>query len=120
MAFHWIPPPPGALKINVHGTHTVIPLPNGNNTGIGAIYRDANGQFKLMTTGVIPRLSRMGNKLWAIYFAMRRTFKEGYHNVIIETDNLDAFKAIKSFNMGASASVYHIVNQIDLLLKNNS
>lgn len=76
MAYHWVPPPPGALKINVHGVHSSVRLPNGNNTGMGAVYRCANRALKLATIGVIHGLSREGNQLWAIYAPMRRAFKE--------------------------------------------
>lgn len=119
MAFHWRPPPPGALKINVHGVHSTIQLPNRNNTGIGAVYRDANGELKLLTLDVIPGLSSLGNQLWAIYAPVRRAFKEGYRNVIIETDNFDAFNAIRDFSAGAQAGVYHLLSQIDILMNNN-
>lgn len=62
--------PPGALKINVHGVHTMVPRPNGNTTGIGAAYRDGNGELKMFIVGVIHRLSRVGNQLWAKYCPM--------------------------------------------------
>lgn len=104
------------LKINVHDIHSTIQLPNGNNIGICAGYRGANGDLKLLTLGVVPRLSSLGNQLWAVYAPMRRAFKEGYHNVIIKTDNFDAFKAIRDFNAGAPTSVYHLLSQIDILM----
>lgn len=34
MDIHWIPPPPGVTKINVHGVFFQIPMPNGNTSGI--------------------------------------------------------------------------------------
>lgn len=120
MAFHWIPPPPGVLKINVHGIHSTIQLPNGNNSGIGAVYRGANGDLKLLTLGVVPGLSSIGNQLWAVYAPMRRAFKEGYRNVMIETDNFDAFKAIRDFSAGAPPAIYHLLSQIEVLMNNNT
>lgn len=63
MAYHWIPPPPGTLKINVHALYSDSPIANGNISGIGIIFRDHNGFLKLNTLGVIPNLSPMGNQL---------------------------------------------------------
>lgn len=83
------------------------------------MYRDANGELKLLTLGVIPGLSSLGNQLWAIYAPVRRAFKEGYRSVIIETDNFDAFNAIRDFSAGAQAGVYHLLSQIDILMNNN-
>lgn len=60
MAYHWVHPPSGALKINVHGVYCIIPLPNRNDTRICAVYKGANGDLKLLTMGVIPGLSRSG------------------------------------------------------------
>lgn len=37
----------------------MVPRPNGNTTGIGAVYRDTNGDLKMLTVGVIPGLSRI-------------------------------------------------------------
>lgn len=99
MAFHWIPPPLGVLKINVHGIHSSVPRPNGNTTSIGGVYRDANGEFKLLTIGVVPGLSRIGNQLWAIYAPMRRAFIKGYRHVMIETDNHEAFQIIETLKL---------------------
>lgn len=115
MALHWVPPPPGALKINVHAISVEEPFPNGNDSGIGAVYRDAVGGLKHITLGVIPELSVLGNQLWAIYAPLKRAFLEGFRDVRIETDNYEAFKVVRNFNIGAPASVYDIAKQIDIL-----
>lgn len=112
MAVHWIPPPLGVLKINVHGTSSRVQSPFGFNTGIGAIYRDTNGSLKHVTLGVIPELSPLGNQLWAIFIPLVRAFNIGYKTVFLETDNLEAFITLKNFRIGAPASVYDITSQI--------
>lgn len=43
-------------------------------------------------------------------------FIEGYRDVIVETDNLPAFLEIKNFSLGAQASVFDILSQIDIRL----
>lgn len=57
MAFHWILPPPGTLKINVHGTYSTAPMQNGNVSGTSAIYRNHHGTLKHTTVGIIPNLT---------------------------------------------------------------
>lgn len=117
MPYHWVPPPPGMLKINVHGTSSRIPSAYGFKTGIGAAYRDSEGVLKHLTLGVIPQLSTLGNQMWAIYIALRRAFKPGYRDVILETDNLEAFLVVKNYHVGAPAGVFHLASQIDILLR---
>lgn len=74
----------------------------------------------MLTMGVIPGLSRLGNELWAIYALMRRAFKEGFRHVIIETDNYEAYQIVKNFSNGAPTALYHLVNQIDILINNST
>ncbi|KAL1824292.1 hypothetical protein ACET3Z_011070 [Daucus carota] len=49
MAMHWIPPPQGSLKINVHGVALCIPSPHTKDSRMGAVYRDSVGGLHLMT-----------------------------------------------------------------------
>lgn len=81
-------------------------------------FQRCNGEVNFLT--VIPGLSRICNQLWAIYSPMRRAFKEGFRHVIIETDNYEAYQVIKNFNNGAPAALYHLVNQIAILINNNT
>lgn len=113
MAFHWIPHPPGVLKINVHGTSSRSSSVYGLRTGIGAVYHDSDGALKHLTIGVIPQLSAFGNQMWGIYITLRRAYKLGYRDVNNETDNLEAFLVIKNYHIGAPSGVYHIASQIN-------
>lgn len=117
MAFNWIPPPQGTLKINVHGSSTRTPTRTGNNSGIGAVYRDSAGKLRHLTVGVIPNPTPLGVQLWAIFIVLKRAFLEGYRDVIVETDNLSAYRAIRNFSLGAVASVFDIISQIDIRLR---
>lgn len=116
MVYHWIPPPSGSLKINVHATYSNIPAENSNVSGFEVIYRNSNGQMKHTTLGVIHNLSPLGNELWAIYLPLRRAFLEGYRDVILETDNMEAFRVIRDYSAGALAAIYDIASQIDMLV----
>lgn len=51
---------------------------------------------------------------------MCHTFKENYGHVIIETNIFGAYNIIRNFNVKSHVVFYHIANQIDLLLRNNS
>lgn len=88
MAFPWVPPLHGTLKINVHGVHSQAPSAIGNRSGIGAVYRNSHGIPRHFTLGTIPALSKLGTELWAIYAPLRRAMIKGYESVIIETNNL--------------------------------
>lgn len=111
------PPPPGTLKINVHGTSSRTPSPNGFYNGIGAVYRNSERELKHLTIGVIPQLTPLGNQLWAIFAPLKRAFKLGYRDVILETDNLESYLVMKNFHIGAPAGVYDIATQINTRIK---
>lgn len=117
MAFHWVPPPQGSLKINVHGYSSRTRTRSRNNTGIGAVYRDSAGKLRYLTVGVIPNLTPLGVQLWAIFIVLKRAFLDGYRDVIVETDNLMAYRAIRNFAVGAQAPVFDIISQIDIRLR---
>lgn len=114
MASHWIPPPQGTLKINVHAISSPTPTRYGNETGIGAIYIDSGGKLRHLTVGVIPRLTPLGAQLWIIFIMLKCAFLEGYRDVIVETNNLPTYLAIKNFSLGAQAQVFEIITQIDI------
>lgn len=117
MAHHWIPPPPGTLKINVHAINSIAPAENGRTQGIGAVMRNSVGDLKHITLGVINNLTPLGNQLWALYAPLRRAFLLGYRDIILETDNHEAFMVMKNFATGAPPAVFDLANQIDTLLR---
>lgn len=117
MAFNWIPPTGSTLKINVHGTFSNTLSPTYNDSGIWAIYRDSDGNLKLLTLGTFPYLTKLGNQLWAVFIALLRAFFEGYRDIILKADNYEAYMIIKYFHLGAPASVYDLASQIDIRVK---
>lgn len=94
MDLHWIPPPIGVLKINVHGESFHAPMPNGNTNGIGVVLRTSAGNLVNCITGTILNLSPLVNQLWAILIGLRKAFVERATNIILETDNVEAFGTI--------------------------
>lgn len=117
MAYHWSTPPVGTIKINIHGTHSMVPSEIGNTSGIGGIFRTSTGNLHHLMVGTIPSLSRLGNQLWAIYAPLRCAKIKEYPSVILETDDWQAYRAVCDFHMGAPAAVYDLVSQIEILLK---
>lgn len=47
----WELPKRGYIKINVHEVHYDAVLPNGNNSGIGVVLRDEEGDVLCMLSG---------------------------------------------------------------------
>lgn len=94
-----------------------MPNISSNDSGIGAIYRDSEGTMHLLTVGTIPFLTPLGNQLWAMYVPLLRAFEEGFHDVTLETDNLEAFNMLKNFDQGVPSPVYDLVSQIDIRVK---
>lgn len=117
MAYHWIPPHTGTLKINVHAVNSPIPTDNGKTQGIGAVMHNSAGELKHITLGVINNLSPLGNQLWAIYAPLNRSFLLGYRGVVLETDNHEVFTVMKNFILGSPPAVFDLANQIDILLR---
>ncbi|WOG96170.1 hypothetical protein DCAR_0415501 [Daucus carota subsp. sativus] len=118
MNIHWVPPPHGMVKVNCHGVTLQEIAANGNTSGLGVNLRRTNENMISCVAGSMRKLSPLGNQLWAVFSGMRRAFLGDSRRVIIETDNLEAFGAIKLPNANATVEISSIVQQI-LLLKNN-
>lgn len=101
-------------------TSTLLPNFSGNDSGIGAIYRDSEVTMHLLIVGTIPFLTPLGNQLWAMYVPLLRAFEEGFRDVELETDNLEAYNVIKNFEQGVPAHVYDLVSQIDIRVKSKA
>lgn len=95
MNIHWKPPSNGILKINVHVESFVAPLPNDNTHGIGVVLRTSVGSLVNYVAGTIPNLSTLGCQLWGIQVRLRRGFIERATDIIIETDNMEGFRAVR-------------------------
>lgn len=120
MDHHWKAPSLGITKVNCHGVTLDVATPNGNITGLAAILRRSNGNLISSIVGSVRRLSPLGNQLWAIFCGMRRAFLDTTRQVVVETDNLEAFGAIKFPNAAATPEIASIVQQIRILKSNSS
>lgn len=74
--------------------------------------RDSEGDLLKLSTGVLPSASPLENKLNAILHGLKRSFEDNYKEVILETDNLDAFIVLKNFPHAVPAGVEYVARQI--------
>lgn len=70
MVYDWIPPTTSTLKIHVHGTFSNTLSRSINDSGIRVVYRDMNGDLKLLTVGTILYLTPLGNQLQIAHIAL--------------------------------------------------
>lgn len=70
---------------------------NGNTNGLGMIARNSDGELLKLSTGVIPNLTPLQNQLWAILHGLIRAFEDNHRDIVVETDNWQAFNVLKNF-----------------------
>lgn len=116
MQYHWTLPPPGVVKVNMHVATPFIPYPHGNTSGIGVVMRDSERELLKLSTGVLPSSSPLENKLNAILHGLKRSFEDNYKEVILETENLDAFQVLKNFPHAVLTGVEDVARQIFIRL----
>ncbi|KAK1379598.1 hypothetical protein POM88_026342 [Heracleum sosnowskyi] len=75
MNIHWFPPPPGTIKVNVHGGISSFPFLRGNASTVGVILRDEEGSLLCNLLGTIPNMNSAAEaiQLWGIYNGMCNT-----------------------------------------------
>lgn len=97
MQYHWLLPPPGTVKVNVHGATPFIPFSNGNTNGIGLIIRNSDGEMLKLSIGVFLNLTSLQNQLWVINRGLTHVFENNHKDVILETDNWEVFNVLRNF-----------------------
>lgn len=112
MALNWITPPPRTFKINVHSTSFEAPMPNGNTNGIGVVLRTSNGNLVNRIAVTIPHLTLLDAQLWAIQVGLRRGFVKGATDIILETDNLQAYGVVQYAHLHQHPELDDLIHQI--------
>ncbi|KAK1391581.1 hypothetical protein POM88_010637 [Heracleum sosnowskyi] len=87
----WTLPKEYFIKINVHSFYLDEPLPNGNRSGIGIVFRDDRGTMVRMIADSLRIQRRRLNELYAMQYALRRAFFENYNLLELETDHGEAY-----------------------------
>ncbi|KAK1387299.1 hypothetical protein POM88_015477 [Heracleum sosnowskyi] len=111
MNIQWVPPPPGTIKVNVHGVISSFPFPRRNASAVGIILKDEEGYLLCNLLGTIPNLNLAAEavQLWAIFNGMCLAFERGFRNIHLEIDNLVAFYLVKNFRDGVPEELHNLV-----------
>ncbi|KAK1375501.1 hypothetical protein POM88_031694 [Heracleum sosnowskyi] len=88
---HWTLSKEYFIKINVHSFYLDDPLPNGNRSGIGIVFRNDRGTLVRMIASSLRIQGRRLNELYAMQYALRRAFFENYNMLELETDHGEAY-----------------------------
>ncbi|KAK1378775.1 hypothetical protein POM88_025519 [Heracleum sosnowskyi] len=78
--------------------------------------RNSEGKFLKLSTGVLPSSSSIENKLNAIHRGLITAYEDKYKDVILETDNLDAFEILRNFPHGVPDDLAFVTQQIFICL----
>lgn len=102
-----------AVKINVNSFFTVIPLPNGNVSGIGIIIRDHRGRIIRILVGTLGIAEQRTNELYAMLQGLIRAYWEHLDIVEMETDNVGAFWELENARThGVPAEHEYVIGQL--------
>lgn len=81
----WTLPKKDFIKVNVHGVFYDEPLPNGNTSGIGVVFRDDRGTIIKMYAGTLHIEGRRMNEFYAMLYALRKAFFLEYNLLELDT-----------------------------------
>ncbi|KAK1379691.1 hypothetical protein POM88_021602 [Heracleum sosnowskyi] len=87
----WTLPKDDFTKINVHGFYPDEPLPNGNRSGIGIVFRNDKGTIVRMFGGSLGIQERRLNEFYAMLYALRKAFFLNHNLVELEFDHPGAY-----------------------------
>lgn len=73
---------------------------------------NTEGELLELSNVILRASSHLENKIKAIHHDLKKAYEVNFKEVILETDNLDAFKLLKSFPHNVSQEVSHTVKQI--------
>ncbi|XP_021714646.1 uncharacterized protein LOC110682599 [Chenopodium quinoa] len=111
----WLPPPLGAVKINVDAS-----ISEDGWVGLGAIARDSNGQVMFAAVSrARARWEPLVAESKAALFGLRKARELGYMDVILEADSLQLVSKIKKHSF-AFATVDGILEDIVVVSSNFS
>lgn len=83
-AVRWRMPTHGAVKVNVHGFFSDVPLENGNRSGIGVVIRNHRGRLLRLYGGTLGIEERRTNELYAMLQGLIRVYLDEYDVIELE------------------------------------
>lgn len=104
-------PPKGILKCNVRSFFSPEPLPNGNHSGIGVVFRNNIGIIMHMTDGSLGVEDLRENQFNAFLEGMKEAFYKDYTNIILETDEMDPYWEWYNFTVVGGQPQYEFILQ---------
>lgn len=87
----WCPPSGNAVKLNVDGSC----IGNPGRSGYGGLLRNANGEWLLGFSGFCGVTTNTTSELFAIYVGLSLAWRNGYRDIVCETDSMMALNLIK-------------------------
>lgn len=84
-------PPEGVIKCNVHSFFTEEPLENGNQSGIGVVFRNSEGMIIWVVAGSQGHVDRLMNEYSAFFEGFKEAYYKDYKNIILEIDHVDVY-----------------------------
>lgn len=110
----WIMPPKGTLKCNVRSFFSPEPLPNGNHSGIGVVFRNSLGIITHMTAGSLCIEDLRENQFTAFLEGMNEAFYKDYTKIILKMDEVDPYwEWYNSTVVGGDAQYEFILQQLN-------
>lgn len=80
------------------------------------VTRNSEGELLKLSTGVILNLTKLQNQLWAILHGLIRTFEDDHRDIIVETDNWEAFNVLKNFPYDVPGEAIEVASKIFIRL----
>lgn len=110
----WTLPKEDFIKADVHGVFFEEPLPNGNTSGIGVVFRDDRGTIIKMYAGTLRIEGRRINEFSAMLYALRKDFFLEYNRLELDTDHQEAYWAWRFSNGdGVIPEHQYVVRQLN-------
>lgn len=107
-------PPEGVIKCNVHRFFTNEPLENGNQSGIGVVFRNCEEMIIWVVAGSLGHEDRLMNEYSALFEGLNEAYYKNYKNIILEINHVEAYwNWYNSSVLGGPAEYANIMQQLN-------
>lgn len=109
---HWKRPAEGWCKLNCDGAVNNI----GAKAGCGGVLRDNCSRFHFGYSAKLVNCSIVEVELWVILKGLRIAREKGFHNLLVETDSLNACNILISGHCSVLHPCFYLVRDIRELM----